>query len=290
MQRLASLCLAVIVASCLLGPSVSAQEAEQIPSSQRSEPSVAAELKSVPQSPRRPPSGSRSARNLPLAELPPVESFVDSPSRRFLVDFDVVRTGHPYLGTNADRPHTGCHVYFTPPGETADPSDPTSYPPIYAVADGYVSRIDEYFRLRPIVTSGRTVTNVRYGVTLAIANKEGSAVNFHYSIEPMIDPGDEEFYLPFIKVQPGQRVRQGDVVAYMYLPRSRENENSHIHFNLMHARQFQAPAIFDRAIVDRFHARWGWRGRDGDQPVPACMGFKLSAPENPFGTGAKLKL
>ena len=230
------------------------------------------------------------ARRIPLEDLPQITSFADSPSSRFLVDFDVVRTGHPYLGTSANRPHTGCHVYFTPPGEQADPSDPTTYPPIYAVADGYVSRVDEYFRLRPIVTGGRPASNVRYGVTLAIAQRDGAAVDFHYSIEPMIDPVREDYYLPFIKVKPGQRVRQGDVIAYMYLPRSVENENSHIHFNLMHARQFQAPAIFERQIVEQFHARWGWRGRDGDEPIPACIGFRLSAPENPFGTGEKLRL
>jgi murein DD-endopeptidase MepM/ murein hydrolase activator NlpD len=253
-------------------------------------PTVVAQRTELAPPSRRPAARPKAARNLPVTKLPAIESFVDSPSQRFPVDFDVVRTGHPYLGTNANRPHTGCHVYFTSPDETADPGDPTTYPPIYAVADGYVSRIDTYFRMSPIVTAGRTVTNRRYGVTLAVAQRDGSAVNFHYSIEPMIDPGDEHFYLPFIKVEPGQQVRQGDVIAYMYLPESDENENSHIHFNLMHNRQFQAPAIFDRAIVDRFRARWGWRGSDGHRPIPACMGFQLSAPENPFGTGAKLRL
>jgi len=109
--------------------------------------------------------------------------------------------------------------------------------------------------------------------------------------EPMIDPGKEDFYLPFLRVKIGQTVKKGDIIAYMYLPTSRENENSHIHFNLMHARQFQAPAIFDRKIVDGFHARWGSRrGSDGVVPIPACMGFLLLAPENPFGTGAKPRL
>ena len=271
-------CSGLIVTCGLLGSPVVAQPSKGRQPSGQEERS---------RSPRRSRSGSTSVRDIPLAKLPPIEKFAESPSGRFLVDFEFVRTGHPYLGTNANRPHTGCHVYFNPPDKTADQGDPMTYPPIYAVADGYVARIDGYFRLRPIVTAGRTVTNVRYGVTLAIAQRGGSAVNFHYSIEPMIDPGDEQFYLPFIKVKPGQRVMQGDVIAHMYLPPSRENENSHIHFNLLHARQFQAPAIFDRPVVDRFHARWGWRGRDGDDPIPACMGFLLSAPENPFGTGAK---
>ena len=233
---------------------------------------------------------SRNARNIPVERLPKINEFETAPSEQFLVDLDFVRTGHPYLGVNAVRPHTGCHVYFTPPNRDADSEDPTSYPPIYAVADGYVARVDEYFRLRPIVTSGREVSNVRYGVTLAIARRDRSAVSFHYSIEPFINPGREDFYLPFLKVKVGQKVKRGDIIAYMYLPDTRDNRNSHIHFNLMHARQFQAPVIFERKIVEGFHARWGSRGRNGDQPIPACMGFLLSAPENPFGTGAKPSL
>ena len=279
---------ALIVAGLCFSCAVKAQQPEASRPSHQVEPvnqivRSGAAKKTTPQR-------SRSARQISVAELPDISTFAVSPSDQFLVDLSVVRSGHPYLGKHAARPHTGCHVYFKAPDKTSHPDDPTSYPPIYAVADGYVSRVDEYFRLRPIVTAGRTVTNVRYGVTLAIAQREGAAVDFHYSIEPMIDPGDENFYLPFLKVEPGQRVKQGDVIAYMYLPRSPENENSHIHFNLVHERQFQAPAIFDRNTVNQFHARWDWRGRDGDQPIPACIGFRLSAPENPFGTGDRFRL
>jgi murein DD-endopeptidase MepM/ murein hydrolase activator NlpD len=99
------------------------------------------------------------------------------------------------------------------------------------------------------------------------------------------------FYRPFLRVKLGQKVTKGDVIAYMYLPNTRDNQNSHIHFNLIHARQFQAPAIFDHQIVDGFHARWGSRrSSDRGRLNPACMGFLLSAPENPFGTGAKSRL
>jgi hypothetical protein len=234
---------------------------------------------------------SRSTRRIPLEELADIRTFRDRPSDRFLVDLSVVRGGRPYLGKSAQRPHTGCHLYFQPPNERAQPSDPTSYPPIYAVADGFVSRIDEHFRLRPIVTGGRRASNVRYGVTLAIARDKGRQVDFHYSIEPMIDPQDKNFYLPFIRVKIGQQVKRGDVIAYMYLPRTRENRDSHIHFNLMRSGQFQAPAIFANDLVKEFHSRWGERGgKDGGQLIPPCIGYRLTPPENPFGDGAKTTL
>jgi murein DD-endopeptidase MepM/ murein hydrolase activator NlpD len=277
----------VLLAFLVICPVASAQR----PGRPSATPRVASPQQPKSRTQQKPRSRSRSARNIPVGELAKISSFAKTPSNHFLVDMDVVRSGHPYLGTNAGRPHTGCHVYFKAPDKSVDPSDPTTYPPIYAVADGYVSRLDEYFRLRPIVTFGRKVSNVRYGVTLAFAQKDNSAVTFHYSIEPMIDPRDENFYLPFLRVKVGQKVKKGDVIAYMYLPDTRDNQNSHIHYNLIHARQFQAPAIFDQKIVDGFHARWGpRRNSDRGRLIPACMGFLLSAPENPFGTGAKLRL
>ncbi len=223
--------------------------------------------------------------------LPDISSFAKNKSDRFVVDMDMVRTGHPYKGTDAQRPHTGAHIYFRIPNKPIPARNARAFPAIYAVADGYVSRIDEYFKLRPIFnrTLGKPVANYRYGVTLAIARKDGAAVNFHYSIEPMIDPRDPDFYKPFILVKRGQRVKKGDVIARMYIPPRREfARNTHIHFNLIDTgkRQFMAPTIFRNEIVRRFHRAWGNRGLDGKTRIPPCMGFRLSAPENPFGTGA----
>jgi hypothetical protein len=52
-----------------------------------------------------------------------------------------------------------------------------------------------------------------------------------------------------------------------------------------------APAIFTRDIVEPFHATWKDHFRnDGDDPMPPCMGYKVTAGENPFGTGPALAL
>ena len=237
----------------------------------------------------------RKQRNSQLQRLPDISRFDRKKSGRFIVDLDVVRTGHPYKGTNATKPHSGAHVYFRIPDKPIPAGNVRAFPAIYAVADGYVSRIDEYFKLRPIFNRalGKRIANHRYGVTLAIARKDGAAVNFHYSIEPMIDPGDPDFYRPFILVKRGQRVKKGDVIARMYIPPRRDfAQNTHIHFNLMDTgkRQFMAPTIFGDKIVRQFHRVWGKRGLDGETRIPPCMGYRLSGPENPFGTGAKKQL
>ncbi|MDG1896733.1 MAG: hypothetical protein P8J37_17660 [Fuerstiella sp.] len=230
-----------------------------------------------------------------LMNLPEISGFEKNPTDRFVVDLATVRTGHPYKGTNANQPHTGAHIYFRVPDEPIPARDVQSFPAIYAVADGFISRVDEYFRQRESFsrTLGRPVANCRYGVSLSIAVNDDAAVNFHYSIEPMIDPEDLEFYRPFILVKRGQRVKKGDVIARMYLPPQADfARNAHIHFNLVDTgqRQFMAPTIFTKRINQQFHATWGSRGVDGGDQMPPCMGYCLSAPENPFGTAAKDRL
>ena len=223
-----------------------------------------------------------------VRSLPEITSFRDKPSDRFLVDLDHVRTGNPYKGKNAERPHTGGHVYFRLPKAPIPAEDVKRFPAIYAVADGVISRIDYSFRLRAIPVSGgrRRVSNTRYGIGLLFAKSDGQGVEMHYSIEPFIDPGDTTFYDRFIFVKVGQRVKKGDVIARMYLPPSREvAESSHIHFDLIHAGRhtFQSPSIFDRLIVTRFHDTWDdRRGSDAGQRMPPCMGYKLAPSENPF--------
>lgn len=230
---------------------------------------------------------SSSQRQSALADLPHIDSFRDSKSNRFLVDLDVVRTGHPYKGKNAKRPHTGGHVYFKAPTRQLSADDVESYPAIYAVADGVISRIDYSFRLREMFEPAldRRVANTRYGIGLMFAKRDQRPVEMHYSIEPFIDPEDDRFYDKFILVKPGQRVRKGDVIARMYIPPNMKLAvKSHIHFNLMSGkpRGFMAPAIFSKAIVQRFHATWGNRGTDGMIAIPPCMGYRLAPNENPF--------
>ena len=253
--------------------------------------------RSGPQSSAKPPRNrttaiSRQDRDEALAELPDIQAFAFNKSDRFLVDLDVVRTGHPYRGENAERPHTGGHVYFSLPEKPIPPGNVDQFPAIYAVADGVVSRIDYSFRLREMFEPAldRRVANYRYGIGLSFAAMNGRPVDFHYSIEPFVDPGDETFYDPFILVKPGQRVKKGDIIARMYLPENRElAKKSHIHFNLNGGQdhRFMAPAIFSEEITRRFHSTWRRSGRGNDAHIPPCQGYELAPHENPSKPGAK---
>jgi len=230
-----------------------------------------------------------------LSDLPDIRLFQQKPSDRFPVDLNVIRTGHPYKGRQAQKPHTGGHIYFQLPERALPASRPQAFPAIYAVADGVISRIDYSFRLREMYEPAlkRRVANRRYGIGLLFATMDGAPVEMHYSIEPFIDPEDDTFYEPFLRVRIGQQVKRGDVIAHMYLP---ENEQlagkSHIHFNLTGGpkHRFMAPVIFNRGIIQRFHLTWGRFGFDGDQPIPACLGYRLAPAENPFGSGAQQAL
>jgi hypothetical protein len=103
----------------------------------------------------------------------------------------------------------------------------------------------------------------------------------------MIPEPGLDFYRRYILVSAGQRVKRGDIIAYMYLPAG-AGIGSHIHFHVQASNggAFLAPAIFSGDIVESFHAHWNGFGRDGTKSMPACMGYLLDADENPFGNGA----
>jgi hypothetical protein len=58
----------------------------------------------------------------------------------------------------------------------------------------------------------------------------------------------KDFYKKFILVREGQRVRKGDVIAYLYTPP--KVSHCHIHFHLMvdGRKGFLAPAIFEPVL------------------------------------------
>ena len=219
--------------------------------------------------------------------LPAISTFQTTPSDRFLVDPSIVTVGHPYKGArlaNVNDQHQGAHVQFDnssntwPQGGTA----PSNYPAVYAVADGRIGSIDTYFPVG---------ANYRYGVNLAFATSGGVDVNFGYSLEPMTNPNDANFYVPFIHVTAGQCVHKGDVIAHLYVPPN-AGIGTHIHFDLQAANNggpnsFMAPAIFTPQVVSDFAAHWSNFGLllDGTQ-IPTTMGYMLQTWENPFGTGA----
>ena len=101
----------------------------------------------------------------------------------------------------------------------------------------------------------------------------------------MIPEPSKDFYGKFIKIEQGQKVHKGDIIAYMYTPPGVEG---HIHFHIQRSNQngLMAPAIFTQEIVDQFQSRWKEFGIDNGTAMPSCMGYMLGANENPFGTGA----
>jgi hypothetical protein len=221
------------------------------------------------------------------ADLPEISTFATKPSDRFLVDILDVSRGHPLLGVNSRHPHGGGHVHFDNSQRRwpKEKDEPAGYPAIYAVADGVVSRIDTRF--------GLPGGNDRYGLDLTFArDNSGAKCSFCYSIEPMCPEPAVGFYRKFLLVKEGQRVRKGDVIAYMYTPTS-SGDGCHIHFHLMidGKKRFLAPAIFATEVVAAFHKQCqGFKGSNDGATVPPCMGYRIGADENPFGTGAKDEL
>ncbi len=194
------------------------------------------------------PSGHQAAAFPPDAKLPDISSFMTKPSDRFLVDIKEVSAGHPYKGVNAERPHAGAHVHFDntrnkwPNGK----DEPRNYPAVYAIADGVVGRVDTRFAL----PGG----NDRYGLDLEFAKDQtGSAYRFCYSIEPMAPEPSDGFYKKFLLVRESQRVKKGDVVAYLYTPPKKNGCHNHLHLMRDGTRVFLAPSLFTSEIVKAFH-------------------------------------
>ena len=70
-------------------------------------------------------------------------------------------------------------------------------------------------------------------------------------------------------------------------------DGCHIHFHLMidGRNGFLAPAIFDAKTVKDFHDKCsGFRWSNDGKAIPPCMGNRIGAKENPFGTGPKKQL
>ena len=146
-------------------------------------------------------------------DLPDISSFLIRPSDSFLVDLDQITGGHPFKGDDSPSPHAGVHAHFDNTGNRwpKGNDEPRNYPAIYAVADGTVGRLTTHFPL-----SGG---NDRYGFDLEFAkDRSGATCRFSYSIEPMAAEPSEGFYKKFILVHDGQRVRKGDMIAYLYTP------------------------------------------------------------------------
>ena len=208
--------------------------------------------------------------------LPELLSFMTEKSDQFIVDIELLGSGNPFLGERANGPHPGAHANWHNDDVTWPAGLlPEQYPPIYAPADGYIYRVDHKYSLG---------AHDRYGIDLAFAREGNRPCLLCYSIEPMCLEPSPDFYRSFILVEEGEEVQKGDIIGYMYIP---TNAIAHIHFHLLveFDDTFMAPALFAQALVDSFHAHWGIFGNDLGDPIPPCMGYMVSADENPFGTG-----
>jgi len=239
--------------------------------------------------------------------LPDISYFAENKSDRFLVDFDDIIAGHPYLGARSPAPHEAAHVNFS----HSDPrwlnaSKPSDYPPIYAVADGVVERVETYSIL-DLTRDNPPWWHVAYQIDMKIATDGDTNVSLALSIEPRANLTNKprSYFDDFVLVSQGDKVRKGDILGYMYVPpfteRVGQRASSHIHFTLYNfGRSVDGdsatypPAIFTEEIVEQFgeiyrNPREGWastsfehdwmRGRG----VPSGMGWMIDAQENPFG-------
>ena len=239
--------------------------------------------------------------------LPNITYFAKNKSDRFLVDFEDIVAGHPYVGARSPRPHNDAQVYFS----NTDPrwvnaKKPSDYPPIYAVADGYINLPQlSFYNVVDHSDSDPAWWHVAYGFTLKIAQDNNNYVEFIYQMEPYMIPDiigkPKDFFKQFILVKNGQFVKKGDILGYMYVPSFNEmvgskGASSHIAFSLIkQPRTVFVPAIFSEEVVKQFadiyrNPKEGWDSKSFGfdwkraRGLPDGMGWMLSGEENPFGS------
>lgn len=225
------------------------------------------------------------------SSLPDISYYQTHKTDQFIVDMNVVQSGFPFKGKRSASPHQGAHVQFFGGGTVDWPrggTAPQDYPPVYAPVDGVIMRVDKVF-----ADHSKGSADL-YEIDLAFAKQGSDTWSLHYSFEPFIPQPSPGFYAKFIDVTLGQHVKKGQIIAHMYIP-DHTASGVHIHFHLNKTGSngsLYAPAIFSPQIVQAFHDRWGSFGVDDvhNDPngvkIPVCMGYKLAADENPFGTGA----
>jgi hypothetical protein len=242
-------------------------------------------------------------------ELPDISYFANNKSERFLVDFEDIIAGHPHVGQRSPKPHNDAQIYFSNSDERwLNASQPSDYPPIYAVADGIIQLSDPpnypYFNVIDHTNYDPPWWHVGYTIAIRIATHDGYNVNFLYSMEPyvMLHDKPKSFFKNFILVEDNQVVKKGEIIGYMYVSPFSERlhgaNSPHIAFALMKDQagpwDVYAPAIFTEDVVKQFSELFrnpseGWNsssyGNDWNRGrgVPTSMGWMINSAENPFG-------
>lgn len=222
--------------------------------------------------------GTAPAKDRPSG-LPSIKQFATKKTEVLPADLSRAEGTAPFLGARAQAPHQGIHLYWSnKDGQwPATPGAPTDYPAVYAVADGIVGGVE------PLRQMG---SHQAYGFILQIAQDGRSPASVVYSLEPFVNEPAPGFYRQFLKVRNGQRVKKGQLLGYMYVPPSSDG-STHMHFHLATGSGIKSPSIFTPEAVQQLAARFADRGGMEDGvPLPPCIGYRISAAENPFGTGA----
>ena len=215
-----------------------------------------------------------------MSGLPDIATFATSPTGQLPADLSKVDQTSPFLGKGAKNPHQGLHINWSNADGTWSKAGlpPTDYPALYAIADGVVTHVE---------TTRKIGSNDGYGMALTFATDKGQPVMAYYSIEPFVPEPSPGFYAPFVDVTEGQKVKKGDVLAHIYVPPT-STGSTHLHLHLLASgNRMESPSVFTKDAVAAFAAKFGDRGGQEDgKTLPACMGYKIAADENPFGTGA----
>jgi len=137
-----------------------------------------------------------------------------------------------------------------------------------------------------------TYPHYKYNIMMQIGTHNSQPVTFSYSIEPFVTPRDPvtgdllpRFYEPFIKVQSGQIVQKGDILAHHYLVAGASG--AHIHYQVnrttpLSTSTFASPSIFNSAIIDQLRPTWINDSLFSYGSASLCMGIYLDASEVPF--------
>ncbi len=210
-------------------------------------------------------------------QLPDVAEFAADKSDQVPIDLSSVSAVAPYLGKSSSMPHQGMHFNFRGDGVFAQQLEPSKYPAVYAVEDGVMTMVESLHH------NGQ---NDRYGFSIQFANAGGDPVTLNYSLEPFIPEPSPGLYAQFILVKNGQSVKKGDQLGYLYVPPGLL-QGPHLHLDVNIGQSKYPPALFSASAVSQMQAKFGDPGgTENGTPLPACIGYKIAASENPFASAA----
>lgn len=192
------------------------------------------------------------------SDLPSIKTFVNKPTDLFIVkesDYKYIASTTPFMGLNTSCPHSGAHINFT---NNNAPYEVEIITPV----DGRITRVQPCFDLG---------THDKFDVSVSFASLNGVPVSLDYSIEPFDGlrcKTNADYYKKYIKVEEGQEVKAGDVIAIMPKFSSDPKTGTHIHYNLHMngSNGLLCPNIFSKEIVNKMSSIY-MQGVCGGVPI-----------------------